>query len=153
MVNHPPANAGDIRDMGSTPGSGRSPGGGHGNPLQFSCLENPHKQRSLTGYSPYDLKELDTTEAATHAYNQGADSSKFFLPQHANSCENCPHQLPSSLFYIYETNLYQPICVCTCFFNSPFSPLYHFNSLLMKESNKIFDPCSFFICMSHDFTC
>ena len=37
----PLANAGDIRDMGLIPGSGRSPGGGHGNPLQFSCLENP----------------------------------------------------------------------------------------------------------------
>ena len=38
---NPPANAGDIRDVGSIPGSGRSPGGGHGNPLQYSCLENP----------------------------------------------------------------------------------------------------------------
>ena len=38
---NPPANAGDIRHTGSTPGSGRSPGGGHGNPLQYSCLENP----------------------------------------------------------------------------------------------------------------
>ena len=36
-----PANAGDIRDAGSVPGSGRSPGGGHGNPFQYSCLENP----------------------------------------------------------------------------------------------------------------
>ena len=34
-------NAGDARDMGSIPGLGRSPGGGHGNPLQYSCLENP----------------------------------------------------------------------------------------------------------------
>ena len=41
MVKNPPANAGDIRDMGSVPGSGRSPGGGHGNPLKYSCLENP----------------------------------------------------------------------------------------------------------------
>ena len=40
VVKNPPANAGDIRDAGSIPGSGRSPGGGHGNPLQFSCLEN-----------------------------------------------------------------------------------------------------------------
>ena len=39
-----PANAGDIRDVGSIPGSGRSPGGGHGNPLQCSCLENPMKE-------------------------------------------------------------------------------------------------------------
>ena len=36
-----PANAGDSRDMGSIPGLGRSPGGGHDDPLQYSCLENP----------------------------------------------------------------------------------------------------------------
>ena len=41
MVKNPPANAGDIRDVGSITGSGRSPGGGHGKPLQDSCLENP----------------------------------------------------------------------------------------------------------------
>ena len=41
VVKNPPANAGDIRDMGSIPGLGRSPGGGHGNPLQYSRLENP----------------------------------------------------------------------------------------------------------------
>ena len=44
MVKNLPANAGDIRDMGSIPGSGRSPGGGHGNPLQYSCRENPVKK-------------------------------------------------------------------------------------------------------------
>ena len=41
VVKNPPANVGDIRDMGSIPGSGGSPGEGHGNPLQYSCLENP----------------------------------------------------------------------------------------------------------------
>ena len=41
VVKNPSANAGDIRDAGLTPGLGRSPGGGHGNPLQYSCLENP----------------------------------------------------------------------------------------------------------------
>ena len=41
MVKNPPANAEDIRDMGSIPGLGRSPGGGNGNSLQYSCLENP----------------------------------------------------------------------------------------------------------------
>ena len=40
MIKNPSVNAGDIRDMGSTPGLGRSPGGGHGNPLQYSCLDN-----------------------------------------------------------------------------------------------------------------
>ena len=41
MVKNLPANAGDIKDMGSIPGSGRSPGKGNGNPLQYRCLENP----------------------------------------------------------------------------------------------------------------
>ena len=41
MVKNLPVNAGDIRDMGSIPGLGRPPGEGHGNPLQYSCLENP----------------------------------------------------------------------------------------------------------------
>ena len=62
VVKNPHANAGDIRDLCSIPGLGRSSGGGHGNPLQYSCLENPHGQRSLEGYSPLGYKELDTTK-------------------------------------------------------------------------------------------
>ena len=46
VVKKLPTNAGD-RDVGTIPGSGRSPGGEHGNPLQHPCLENSHKQRSL----------------------------------------------------------------------------------------------------------
>ena len=41
VVKNPPANAGDVRDMGLIPGLGRSPGGGHGNSGQYACLENP----------------------------------------------------------------------------------------------------------------
>ena len=41
MVKNSPANAGDIRDAGLIPGLGKSPGGGNGNPLHYSCLENP----------------------------------------------------------------------------------------------------------------
>ena len=52
IVKNPPANRGEIRDTGSIPGLGRSPGGEHGNPLQYSCLENPHGQRNLEGYTP-----------------------------------------------------------------------------------------------------
>ena len=52
-------NAGDL---GSILGLGRSPGRGHGTPLQYSCLENLHGQRSLASYSPWDHKESDTTE-------------------------------------------------------------------------------------------
>ena len=62
VVKNPPANTGDIRDVGSIPGLGKSPGGGHGNPLQYSCLGNPYGQRSLAGYSSWGCKELDMTE-------------------------------------------------------------------------------------------
>ena len=47
VVKNPLANAGDTRDVGSIPGSGRFPGGGHGNPLQYSCLENPMDRGAL----------------------------------------------------------------------------------------------------------
>ena len=62
-----PANAGDVRDRSLNTGLGRSPGVGHGNPLQYSCLENPHGLRSLAGYSPLGSKELDVTEVSWHA--------------------------------------------------------------------------------------
>ena len=69
MVKNPPANAGDIRDTASISGLGRSPGGGHGNLLQYSCLENPHGQKSLVGYSPWGHKESDKTEQLrTHTH-------------------------------------------------------------------------------------
>ena len=51
-----------AEDLRSIPGLGRAPGEGNGNPLQYSCLENPHGQRSLVGYSPWGCKELDITE-------------------------------------------------------------------------------------------
>ena len=69
-------NAGDL---GLIPGLGSSSGGGHGNPLQSCCLENPHGillQRSLEGYSPWGCKESDTTEQlSTHTHHE-----KSFIP-------------------------------------------------------------------------
>ena len=61
MVKNLPANAGDIKDP-LIPGSERSLGRGHGNPLQYSFWENPYGQRSLVGYSSRGRKESDTTE-------------------------------------------------------------------------------------------
>ena len=53
------------------------PGEGHGNPLQNSCLENPHGQRSLAGYSPWGCKELDTTEQLRTQHSPGEAKSIF----------------------------------------------------------------------------
>ena len=72
VVKNPPAKAGDIRDAGLIPGSGRSPGGGKGNPLQYSCLENPMERGTWRAAEhgvhgvharTWGGKELDTTQA------------------------------------------------------------------------------------------
>ena len=66
MIKNPPASAGDVGDVGSIlgliPGSGRSPRGGNGNPLQYSLSGKSHRKRSLEGYSPQGHKEWDMTE-------------------------------------------------------------------------------------------
>ena len=74
VVKNPSANAGDIRDVDSIPGSGRSPGGGHSNPFQYSCLENPTDRRAwwATVYrvakSRTWLKQQHTSESYHHSY-------------------------------------------------------------------------------------
>ena len=69
VVKNLPANAGDLRDVGLIPRFGRSLGEGNGNPLQYSCPENPHGQRSLEGYSPWGCKESNMTEKLNHSDN------------------------------------------------------------------------------------
>ena len=59
MVKNLPINAGDLRDVGSVPGFGRSYGGGHSNTIQYSCLEDPMDGGA---WCPWGCKELDTTE-------------------------------------------------------------------------------------------
>ena len=69
MVKNLLANA---EDPGSVPELGRSPGDGNGNPLQYSCLENPHGQRSLAGYSPWGRKESDMIEQLSTRLQDGS---------------------------------------------------------------------------------
>ena len=75
MVKNPPANAGDTGDVGSIPGLGRSPGGGHGNPLQYSCLENPMDRRAWWAAVHGVAKDLDMTEATKHSQSLYITSS------------------------------------------------------------------------------
>ena len=86
MVKNPPANAGDIRDQDSIPGSGRSPGGGAWQPTPVFLPGESHGQRSLTGYSPWGHKASDTkrlTHTHTHTHTRVYRSSRvdFFSPE------------------------------------------------------------------------
>ena len=65
MVKNLPTNAGDIKVMGSSPGLGKSPGGRHGNPLQYSCLENPVDREAWQSIVCV-FAESDTTEVTWH---------------------------------------------------------------------------------------
>ena len=61
MLKNPPANSGDIKDMGSSPGLEKSPGGGNGNHFPILAWKS-YRQRNLVGCSPWGCKELDPTE-------------------------------------------------------------------------------------------
>ena len=67
MVKNLPTNAGDKRDAGSNPRSGRSLGRGHGNPLQYSCLENP-MERGAWSATIHRIAQSDTTEVILHTH-------------------------------------------------------------------------------------
>ena len=69
VVKSPPANVRDIKDLGSIPGSGRSLGGGHGNPLQYSCLENP-MDRGAWWARVHRVTESDTIQVTEHSRTQ-----------------------------------------------------------------------------------
>ena len=66
-VKNLPANAGDIRGADSVSGPGGSPGGGHGNPLQYSCLQNP-MDRGARQAMVHGIAELDTTTNLAHTW-------------------------------------------------------------------------------------
>ena len=86
MVKSLPANAGDIRDTVSILGSGSSPGRGHGNPLQYSRLENPHGWRSLVGYGVWGLKELhkpEHTQVRIRNSRQGRRQAEDYVKTHS----------------------------------------------------------------------
>ena len=82
MVKNQLANTGDL-DL--TSGWGRSPGGGNGNSLQYSCPGKSHRQRSLASYSPWGCKQSDMTEAIEHKHKILFDGKKkFFKVQNAD---------------------------------------------------------------------
>ena len=79
VIKNLPANAGDIRDMGSIPGLGRSPGGGHGNPLQYSGLENP-SDRGAWRVAVHRVTKSWTLLKRLRTHNLDEKSVQYWLP-------------------------------------------------------------------------
>ena len=100
MVKNQPASAGDIRDASSTPGSGRSPWGGHGIPLQYSCLENPMDPGGLR------VTESDTTEVTELAHMHVSVSTTWLIAFSFYSVISTLFLL-KKLFYLFHA-----VCVC-----------------------------------------
>ena len=107
----------NMGDLGLIPGLGRSPGGGHGNPLLYSCLENLQGQRGLAGYSPWGGKESDTTEWLSI------------------------HDILSSRVHQHIISLFSLKCFFTCFAIQPF-PSSQLYKLINNLSEKAMAPHS-----------
>ena len=115
MVRNLYTSAGDGRDVGLIPQSRRSPGGGHGNPLQYSCLGNPDGQRSLVGYGPQRHIELDTTEATQHACMDVHVQTLFliFFPYRLLLYNSCLVQYSSLCYIVVLLVIYVIYCCCS----------------------------------------
>ena len=94
MVKNLPANVGDVRDIDSIPGLGRSPGGGHGNPLQYSCLENPMDRGAWRATVHGVAKESDMTEQLNNTPKYGFCSWKHIMSE-------CKHILKGCIILFY----------------------------------------------------
>ena len=121
VVRNLPTNAGDIKDVDSIPGLGRSPGEGHGNPLQYSCLENLMDRGAWqAAYSPQGQKELDMTEATQHTCKQPlATTCLFYIPTYLPFLESHINGIIEYIFFTaspfsFSKILLKLILVVTC---------------------------------------
>ena len=133
VVKNLPANAGDVGNAGLIPGSGRSPGGGHGSPLQYSCLENPMDRGGLQA-TVRSVAELDTSEATAHTHGvclidgQAGDLGCFvFMLLHI--------LMVSCLLHVLNTEL------CKKYFFLPVSSLGYTRSILGGYTESEFGIC------------
>ena len=116
-----PGNAGDL---GSASGLGRSPGGGQGNPLQYSCQENPHEQSSLVGYSPWGCKESDTTEQLSTAHVLAIPKPLSLKSRIEQISKHIVHNFVVIVYLLSSVQLYLTLCdPMDC--STPDFPVHH----------------------------
>ena len=116
-----------VGDLSSISALGISPGGGHGNLFQYSCLENPHTKRSLAGCSPWDLKESDTTERLSTAQHSPIMTLLFLQSyQTLQICLSYSHPIPpySCIFNMRFKNILAKVesfNACWCSYSNGFT--------------------------------
>ena len=115
-----------MGDLGSIPGLGGSPGGGHGHPLQSSCLENPQGQRSLAGYNPWGHKESDTTEGLTRAHICSPCACSFCINRYNEATEGLVSN--TSIKDFYESSMFNMKQNLKDFFAGMNDILFQFNN-------------------------
>lgn len=106
VLKNPPASVGEVRDVGSIPGSGRSPGGGHGDPLQYFCLKNP-TDRGTWRATVRGIAELHTTEPAHTHTTQAVITEVAGMGQASHGRGFLAHNMLSSVLCINLLQLQQ----------------------------------------------
>ena len=99
VVKNLPANAGDIRDLGSTPGSGRSPGGGNGTPVHYSCLENPMDRGT------WRVAVQGVTKSRTRLRRQSTHVRNWITLLNSSNSHNTVNQLCFNNYVLCSTNV------------------------------------------------
>ena len=94
VVKNLPANAGDSRDVGLIPGCGRSPGGGHGNPVQYSCLENPMERGAIQFMV---LQKVRHDRVHPHTHTQAPDTKLLMTEASTSKTSTSNKDIASSI--------------------------------------------------------
>ena len=116
VVKNPPANAGDLRDIGLIPGQGRSPGGGHGNPLQYCCMENPVDRGAWRA----EIHGVTQSQTKLKQFSKGQHMIAFGIMYY--HCLYTP--LHNKIFYLLVTCSWDTICILVAI-------PYSFNELII----------------------
>ena len=104
MVKNLPANTGDAGDRSLIPGTGRSPGGRHGNALQYSCMENPMSRRAWWGYKPWGCKRIGCNRVTELEHE--SESENEVTQSCQTLCDPMDYSLPgSSVHEIFQARV------------------------------------------------
>ena len=142
LVKNPPANAGDVRDAGSIPGSGRSPGEAHGNPLQYYCLGNP-MDRGAFGATVHGVAQSQTwlKQLSTQRASQVQQRKKRVPWRYVSITRRLSVQTNEWIIFFRALNVHDSMSVNQLFITPPLVLIRISISLLSSWAREITWPC------------